>query len=131
MEAALFCNSGTMANILALAARCKRGDAVAISPFNHIYYSEKSPFMAEYFGLNPILYEVDAKGVPDPCHLQSIFKERPIRLLCLENSNNFMGGTCMSVQQTREICALAKEYRIPVHLDGARILMRRSILESP
>nr|WP_309098890.1 GntG family PLP-dependent aldolase [Fredinandcohnia onubensis] len=120
-EESLFCNSGTMANIIALVTNCQRGDAVAISKYNHIYYSEKSPFMDEYFGLKPTFYDTDEKGFPNKKHLQSIFKDRAINLLCLENSNNFKGGTCMSVQQTEEICSLAKEYNIHIHMDGARI----------
>ncbi|WP_449539354.1 GntG family PLP-dependent aldolase [Ferdinandcohnia sp. Marseille-Q9671] len=120
-EDAMFCNSGTMANIIALVTHCQRGDAVAISQFNHIFYSERSPFMNEYFGLQPVFYDTDKKGVPQKNHLQTILKDGVIKLLCLENSNNFRGGTCMSVQKTEEISSLAKKYKIPIHMDGARI----------
>ena len=35
-EAALFCASGTMTNLLALAAQCQRGDEVILGDLNHV-----------------------------------------------------------------------------------------------
>ncbi|MFT4415434.1 GntG family PLP-dependent aldolase [Fredinandcohnia humi] len=130
-EDAMFCNSGTIANIIALVTYCQRVETVAISKYNHIYYSERSPFMEEYFGLKPSFYDIDEKGVPDLQSLHSIFMDGASKLLCLENSNNFKGGTCMSVQQTEEICSAAKKYKIPVHMDGARIFNVASYYDIP
>jgi threonine aldolase len=42
-------------------------------------------------------------------------------LLCLENTHNFAGGTCLSVQQTRLLTDMAHERGLKVHLDGARL----------
>lgn len=109
-EAALFCNSGTMANIIALLTHCKRGDRVAIDPFSHIYRREKSLFKEEYFGLRAVFYETDTFRVPQ--------NKKQAKLMCLENSIAYTGGTCISITQTNEICETAK---IPIHIDGARI----------
>jgi threonine aldolase len=42
-------------------------------------------------------------------------------LLCLENTHNFAGGTCLSVQETRELADMAHDRGLRVHLDGARL----------
>ncbi|WP_303447022.1 GntG family PLP-dependent aldolase [Oceanobacillus profundus] len=120
-EDAMFCNSGTIGNIIALMTHCTRGDLVAVGANSHLYKSEKSPFMESYFGLDPVLYEADNRGVPRVDSLASHFRKRNTNLLCLENSNNFFGGACMSAKETKAICELANEYSVPVHLDGARI----------
>jgi threonine aldolase len=42
-------------------------------------------------------------------------------LLCLENTHNRKGGTCLSPAQTSALSDLAHEAGFPVHLDGARV----------
>lgn len=120
-EDALFCNSGTMANIVALLSYCKRGDAIGIDPFSHIYQSEEAIFMEEYFGRQAILYDSDDMGKPIAESLTAVLLNRSVKLLCLENTFGNKGGTCLSVEDTNELCQKADEHDIPVHLDGARI----------
>jgi hypothetical protein len=40
----------------------------------------------------------------------------------LVNTHNFGGGSVMSAEQTNEICDRSARVRLPVHLDGARVL---------
>jgi threonine aldolase len=42
-------------------------------------------------------------------------------LIALENTHNMAGGTVTPIAAMEEICAGAREHKIPVHLDGARI----------
>jgi threonine aldolase len=42
-------------------------------------------------------------------------------LLCLENTHNMKGGTCLSPRQTEALAEVAHRAGFPVHLDGARI----------
>jgi threonine aldolase len=42
-------------------------------------------------------------------------------LLCLENTHNRRGGTCLSPGQTKALSAVAHDAGFPVHLDGARV----------
>jgi threonine aldolase len=42
-------------------------------------------------------------------------------LLCLENTHNLAGGTCITPSQTRKLCDVAAKHGLRVHLDGARI----------
>lgn len=120
-EAALFCNSGTMANYISLLTTCKRGDKVLLSPNSHIFRDEKAVFIENYFGLLPIFYDENKYGVPDMQSIGMILQNQDIKMLCLENTNNYYGGTCLSRENTEEICGLAKKKEIPIYLDGARI----------
>lgn len=43
------------------------------------------------------------------------------KLVCLENTHNFAGGSVLSAAATREICENAHSEGLAVHLDGARI----------
>jgi len=43
------------------------------------------------------------------------------RVICLENSHNSAGGTCISPQQMKGIRTIADKYGIKIHVDGARI----------
>jgi threonine aldolase len=42
-------------------------------------------------------------------------------LITIENTHNLAGGAITPTSTAREICARAKERKIPVHLDGARV----------
>jgi threonine aldolase len=42
-------------------------------------------------------------------------------LLCLENTHNFAGGTCLNTEETRALSDLAHDRGLRVHLDGARL----------
>jgi len=42
-------------------------------------------------------------------------------VICLENTQNRCGGGVLTVQEMAEVANVAREYGIPVHLDGARI----------
>ena len=43
------------------------------------------------------------------------------RLICLENTHNRAGGTIQPIKNIKEIYSLAKENKIKLHIDGARI----------
>lgn len=120
-EDALFCNSGTMANIIALLIHCKRGDKVILDKYSHIFQSEKSLFDEQYFGLTANFYETNDSGLPLKESIKSNVSENDVKLIALENSIAYQGGTCISTQQMNSICKLAEKLKIPVHLDGARI----------
>ncbi|WP_246476543.1 GntG family PLP-dependent aldolase [Salicibibacter cibi] len=120
-EAALFCNSGTMANLISLLTHGTRGDNVLAGETCHINKSEKAPFMENIGGLIPRFFETDVFGAPDMDSIHQLMNDYEIKLLCLENTNNFMGGTCLSKEQMNTLCNVAHENGIPVHLDGARI----------
>ncbi len=43
------------------------------------------------------------------------------RLVCLENTHNRCGGACLTPDYMRQVRALADEYNLKIHLDGARV----------
>lgn len=123
-EAAMLVISGHMGNLAALMAHASPGDEVLLDPESHIYYYEAGS-MANIAGLMP-------KSVPSPggmmtaANLKGSIRNRnlhyPIpKLLCLENTHNRSGGRVMPLELHRQLCALAHENNLRVHLDGARI----------
>lgn len=120
-EAALFCPSGTMANLVALATWCDRGDAAALEPDLHVFRTEKSPFMEKFLGIQPVFYSRDAEGMPEVASFASACAMPAIKLACVENSHNFGGGICVSLARQQALAAAARNAGIPVHMDGARL----------
>ena len=53
------------------------------------------------------------------------------RLLCLENTHNFAGGTVTPVTEHRALVAAAKTAGLAVHLDGARLWHAAAALGCP
>lgn len=120
-EAALFCPSGTMANLVALATWCERGDAAALEPDLHVFRTEKSPFMDKFLGIRPVYYERDAQGMPEVTAFAAACAAPGVKLACVENSHNFGGGICVALARQQALAAAARKAAVPVHMDGARL----------
>jgi threonine aldolase len=120
-EAAMYVPSGTMGNLTALMTFCSAGQHIAVEKKLHVYHNEKCAFMDRPGGLIPEFYETDGEHAPVSNSIKGLLESRKIDLLCLENTHNFAGGTCLSKEQMDTICLLAKKNHIPVHLDGARV----------
>jgi threonine aldolase len=123
-EAALFVPSGTMGNLIAVLTHCQRGDEVILETDSHIYYYEVGG-MSAVAGVIPRLIVGD-KGIPDPQGIKRALRDENLHypkttLICLENTHNRAGGTIIPPKVTEEICQLAHQRNIAVHLDGARI----------
>lgn len=123
-EAALFVPSGTMGNLVTVLTHCQRGDEVILEIDSHIYFYEVGG-MSAVAGVIPRLIIGD-KGIPDPQDVKRALREDNFHfpkttLICLENTHNRAGGTIIPPKLTEEICQLAHQRNIAVHLDGARI----------
>ncbi len=121
---ALFVPSGTMGNLIAVLTHCQRGDEVILESDSHMYYYEVGG-MSAVAGVIPRLI-IGYKGVPNPQDIKKALRDENIHypktaLICLENTHNRAGGTIISPQVMEEICQLANQKNISVHLDGARI----------
>ena len=46
----------------------------------------------------------------------------PTGLVCMENTHNFAGGGVVSLENMAAVAELARKYKLPCHLDGARVL---------
>ncbi|MHA6252792.1 GntG family PLP-dependent aldolase [Oceanobacillus sp. CAU 1775] len=130
-EDALFCNSGTMANYIGLVTMCKREDKILLSKNSHIFRSELALFIEDLYGLVPVFYEEDSYGNPNANSIEKILETEDIKVICIENTNNFHGGTCLSEVCVNKIYAVAKKSTVPIYLDGARIFNASVALDLP
>jgi len=123
-EAAVFVPSGTMANLAAVMSQTQRGDEVIVEHQAHVYLNEAGG-MSAIAGVIPRLV-VGERGAITPAQVEAALRApnlhfAPTRLLCLENTHNYAGGTVMTPTQMVEVCAAAHSRGLRVHLDGARI----------
>ena len=124
-EAGLFVTSGTMGNQLAAMAHTKKSDEIICESESHIYCYEVAGLAClsgaqsrPLAGDRGILTAGRIRGAIRPggdVHIPDT------GLICLENTHNRAGGTCYPLAELEAIRAVADEYRIPVHMDGARI----------
>ena len=124
-EAGLFVASGTMGNLGAILAHCARGDEVILGNKAHTFLFEAGGISA-LGGIHShqvqnrldgtlALEDIRAAIRPDDVH-------DPItRLIALENTHNRCGGVYLTKEYTHAVGQLAKEHRLILHLDGARL----------
>ena len=123
-EAALFVSSGTMGNLVALLTHTTPGESVILDTESHIYRCEVGGISA-VAGIMP--KGVKGKlGVPLYEDIEnSINREGRLlpttTLICLENTHNAAGGTCISPCQMKHIRKIANKNNLKIHVDGARI----------
>lgn len=120
-EDGLFLATGSLCNHCAMYTLAERGDKILVEKTSHIYCDEKSDFMPRYGGLVPIFFHLTPDYQIDPGEIEYLLADGDVKALCLENSHNYSGGTCLGVETTRTVCELAHARGVHVHLDGARI----------
>ena len=120
-EAALFVPSGTFANQLALFTWCQRGTELILGEDCHIIQHEA--------GAASVIAGVQTRPIPANRGIISAdaLEERLRRqdlhaprtsLICLENA---YGAYAVPLAEMDKIKKKADEWKIPIHLDGARI----------
>ena len=123
-EASLFVPSGTMGNLCALLSHTQPGQEVILEIDSHIFQNEVAG--ASVVGglqLRP-LDTPDGRLLPEQVRRairQPDIHEPVTGLLCVENTHNRKGGTCLSPKQTAALSDVAHDAGFPVPLDGARI----------
>jgi len=121
-EAALFVPSGTFGNQLALFTWCPRGTEVLLGEECHIMQHEA--------GAASIIAGVQTRPIPaaDGVLTNRALRERlrkrdlhmpPTSLICTENAHSL--GRSVPLSSMDAIRNIADEWKLPVHLDGARI----------
>ena len=132
-EAALFVPSGTMGNQIGIRLHTQPGQEVIAESRAHI-----------------LDWEMATTAVFSGCLVRAVFAERGILtwkhiepaiyargafraatgLIEIENTANLAGGTCTPLPVLEEIWAGAKERKLPLHLDGARIFNAATALKT-
>ena len=127
-DAACLMPSGTMANLSAIMSVTPRGGKVLCGDESDIYLHEAGG--ASVCGgavYAPVPTQAD--GTLDLADLAAALPEdrddpefAPAALVCLENSHNRRGGRVLRPEYLARVGEFARAQRIPLHLDGARVL---------
>lgn len=124
-EAALFVPSGTMANQISINAHTQPGNEVICESGCHLFnYEAGGPALLSGVMLRTLdgnkgslsAEQIEENIRPDNSHFAQT------ALITLENTHNRAGGTIFPLDDIKEISALAKERKINIHLDGARLM---------
>lgn len=126
-EAALWVPSGCMANLIALSLHLQRGDRFLAPAQAHVLGSELGTPAWFAAGMPEALPWEGGPGRPTPDQIRRAaggpgpYYVLRTTLLCLENTHNFAGGTCLGAGEYRALVEAAVEKGLKVHLDGARL----------
>lgn len=129
-EAALFVPTGTFGNQLALFTHCIRGTEVILEENCHILQHEVgSPAIIAGVQIRPVKSN---KGEMNPNDVEKTIRGEDIHfpetsLICVENAHS--NGRVLSIQNMKEIYAVAQNHNLPVHLDGARLFNAATYLK--
>jgi threonine aldolase len=121
-EAAVFVPSGTFGNQLALFTWCKRGTEVILGDECHIVQHEA--------GAASVIAAVQLRTIeaPDGALRPDAIRQRlrkadlhapATSLICLENAHSL--GRVVRLEDMDAVAAVAGQWGLPVHLDGARL----------
>lgn len=136
-EDALFVPSGTMGNQIAVKLHTTHGAEIVLEERAHIFNFELG--MAAILSGATIrpLKSADPSGmltwdeIKPVLRLDEAYHDNKTGLICLENTNNFGGGSVMTASECADICDNAHKIGIPVHMDGARIFNASVALGEP
>ena len=123
-ESSLFVPSGTMGNAIAVKVLTQEGDAVVVEERSHIYNLESAHLSVISRVLpKPIPSE---KGSMKPETIEELVQRKnihmpPVRLITVENTHNYYGGTVVPLDNLMQLRDLAHLHSLKIHLDGARI----------
>lgn len=125
-EAALLTVSGTMSNLVALLTYAGRGDEVIMGNRAHTFLFELGG-PAALGGITTRVVENQPDGSLKLGDVESAIRPQGnihmphTKLIVVENTQNRMGGTVLSVAYSDALGELAHRHDLKVHLDGARI----------
>ena len=124
-EAAVFVPSGTMANQIAVGVHTRPGDELLCATTSHVYVWEAGG-IARLSGVTARTFEGDfgllsLDEIKDAIRPDDIHYVRT-RLVWLENTHNRGGGRIHPIEGIAAIRQWARENRLAIHLDGARLM---------
>lgn len=129
-ESAIFCSSGTQANLLALMSHCERGDEYLCGQQAHNYKFEGGG-AAVLGSIQPQPVENENDGTLCFKKLESYIK--PIdphfartKLLSLENTIN---GKVLPISYLAQAREFTTKHQLQLHLDGARVYNAKVALD--
>ena len=123
-EAALFVPSGVMANQLAIKTQTHPGDEAIVESESHIFNFETAgaAFLSNV-QLCTVKGDYGILKAEQVAQLirSAIYYNPKTSLVCLENTHNKAGGTIYPLEEIQKIHDLARNRKLALHLDGARL----------
>lgn len=124
-EAGLLVASGTMANLVCVLTHCARGEEVILGDKAHLFLNEAGSISA-VGAVHPHLIPNQPDGTMRLDDIKAAIRgDNPhwprTKLICLENTHNRCCGAALTPEYIDSVGAIAKDHRLAVHLDGARI----------
>lgn len=124
-DRAIFFPTGTMCNLVAIAAHTRPGDSIILEHSGHVLRSETSGAAA----VSGCVIETirGERGTFTAEQLDEVMTPGnqyvpPSRLVCLEQTHNFAGGTVWPLDRYTAVADTAHEAGVSVHTDGARLM---------
>ena len=135
-EAALLVPSGTMGNLICLMIHGNgRGSEALVGDSSHITINEQGG-IAQVAGMHSRQVTNLKDGTLDLAELESKIRTDPndphypiTRVVCLENTQNVMGGRVIHPEYMEKVHQLALKYNFKIHVDGARIMNAAAALK--
>ncbi len=135
-ESALFCPSGTMANLIGVACATSPGDEIWLDSEAHIVHYELAG-SALVAGVQLRTFDGQVGGCPSRQQLDALRRvgdrdHEPVpTLLCLEQTHNRRGGSVAPLALLQASADQARTMGLQVHMDGARLANAAVSLEVP
>lgn len=129
-EAAIFCSSGTQANLLALMAHCERGDEYLCGQQAHNYKFEGGG-AAVLGSIQPQPIENEKDGTICLTKLAQAIKPDDSHFACtkLVSIENTINGKVLPLQYLADLRAFVNKHQLSLHLDGARVYNAATALD--
>ena len=128
-ESALWFPGGTMCNFVAIKVHTRPADAVIADWMAHIIRAESAgAALSSGVLIEPI---VTSRGIFTGAEMREAAARLmtvgppygpPPRLVCVEQTHNFAGGTFWTLEELAGLRTEARAQGLPVHMDGARLL---------
>ncbi|WP_019508004.1 low specificity L-threonine aldolase [Pleurocapsa sp. PCC 7319] len=128
-EDALFFACGTICNFVSIKTHTRPADVVLAEQMSHIIRAESGgAALSSGVLMEPItskrgIFTVDAlEGALERVSTAPYLYRAIPRLLCVEQTHNFAGGSVWQLNELREVCDFARQQDLATHMDGARLL---------
>ena len=128
-EAALWFPGGTMCNFVAVKVHTRPADGVVTDWMSHIIRAESAGVaLSSGVLIEPI---VTQRGIFTADEMQQALERLrtvgqpygpPPKLVCVEQTHNFAGGTVWSLDELGAVSDVARAQGLALHMDGARLL---------
>lgn len=134
-EAGLFVTSGTQGNLAAILAVCGRGEEVILGDKAHTFVYEAGGISA-LGGIHPHPVKVHKDGTLALDDIRRAIRGNDVhfprtKLISLENTQGTVGGVPLSLDYSDQVAEIAREHKLRLHIDGARIFNAAAALEIP